>query len=137
MLLMVQKQAKYKNKKEAMDAYNSLKEEYNQEYEESYLDIAGSMEGKNVIVLQLESMQEFVLNKTINNKEITPNLNKFINENIRLSNMYMQSYSTTADSEFSTVTSLYPVENGMAYSRYYKNTYDDIFKISIRKQLNT
>ena len=72
------KQAKYRNKTEVMDAYNSLKEEYNQEYEESYLDIAGSMEGKNVIVLQLESMQEFVLNKTINDKEITPNLNKFI-----------------------------------------------------------
>lgn len=46
-------------------AYDSLKEEYNREYEESYLDIAGSMEGKNVIILQLESMQEFVLNKTI------------------------------------------------------------------------
>ena len=131
------KQAKYRNKTEVMEAYNSLKEEYNQEYEESYLDIAGSMEGKNVIVLQLESMQEFVLNKTINNKEITPNLNKFINENIRLSNMYMQSYSTTADSEFSTVTSLYPVENGMAYSRYYKNTYDDIFKIFHQKDYTT
>ena len=131
------KQAKYRNKTEVMEAYNSLKEEYNQEYEESYLDIAGSMEGKNVIVLQLESMQEFVLNKTINNKEITPNLNKFINENIRLSNMYMQSYSTTADSEFSTVTSLYPVENGMAYSRYYKNTYDDIFKMFHQKDYTT
>ena len=131
------KQAKYRNKTEVMDAYNSLKEEYNQEYEESYLDIAGSMEGKNVIVLQLESMQEFVLNKTINDKEITPNLNKFINENIRLSNMYMQSYSTTADSEFSTITSLYPVENGMAYSRYYKNTYDDIFKMFHQKEYTT
>ena len=131
------KQAKYRTKTEVMDAYNSLKEEYNQEYEESYLDIAGTMEGKNVIILQLESVQEFVLNKTINDKEITPNLNKFINENIRLSNMYMQSYSTTADSEFSTVTSLYPVENGMAYSRYYKNTYDDIFKMFHQKDYTT
>ena len=51
--------------------------------------------------------------------------------------MYMQSYSTTADSEFSTVTSLYPVENGMAYSRYYKNTYDDIFKIFHQKDYTT
>ena len=39
----------------------------------------------------------------------------------------MQSYSSTADSEFSTVTSLYPMENGMSYSRYYSNKYDDIF----------
>ena len=104
---------------------------------ESYIDIKNMMEGKNVIILQLESIQEFVLNKTINGKEITPNLNKFINENIRLSNMFMQSYSTTADSEFSTVTSLYPVENGMAYSRYYKNNYDDIFKIFHNKGYTT
>lgn len=51
--------------------------------------------------------------------------------------MYMQSYSTTADSEFSTITSLYPVENGMAYSRYYKNTYDDIFKMFHQKEYTT
>ena len=123
------KQAKYKNKDDMLEDYNSLKQEYNSEYGESYIDYKGKMKGKNVIILQLESMQEFVLNKTINGKEITPNLNKFINENIRLSNMFMQSYSTTADSEFSTVTSLYPIENGMAYSRYYRNNYDDIFKM--------
>ena len=123
------KQAKYKNKDEMLADYNLLKEEYNNEYENFESIYKGSMKGKNIIILQLESLQEFVVNKKINGKEITPNLNKFINENIELSNMYMQSYSTTADSEFSTVTSLYPMENGMAYSKYYKNTYDDIFKI--------
>ena len=123
------KQAKYKNKDEMLADYNLLKEEYNNEYENFESIYKESMKGKNIIILQLESLQEFVVNKKINGKEITPNLNKFINENIELSNMYMQSYSTTADSEFSTVTSLYPMENGMAYSKYYKNTYDDIFKI--------
>lgn len=131
------KQAKYDNKNDMMKEYNVLKDEYNEKYGESYIDIKNTMEGKNVIILQLESIQEFVLNKTINGREITPNLNKFINENIRLSNMFMQSYSTTADSEFSTVTSLYPVENGMAYSRYYKNNYDDIFKMFHNKDYTT
>lgn len=131
------KQAKYDNKNDMMKEYNVLKDEYNEKYGESYIDIKTTMEGKNVIILQLESIQEFVLNKTINGREITPNLNKFINENIRLSNMFMQSYSTTADSEFSTVTSLYPVENGMAYSRYYKNNYDDIFKMFHNKDYTT
>ena len=123
------KQAKYKHKDEMLADYNLLKEEYNNEYEKFESIYEGSMNGKNIIILQLESLQEFVVNKKINGKEITPNLNKFINENIELSNMYMQSYSTTADSEFSTVTSLYPLENGMAYSKYYKNTYDNIFKM--------
>lgn len=131
------KQAKYDNKNDMMKEYNVLKDEYNEKYGESYIDIKTTMEGKNVIILQLESIQEFVLNKTINGREITPNLNKFINENIRLSNMFMQSYSTTADSEFSTVTSLYPVENGMAYSRYYKNNYDYIFKMFHNKDYTT
>ncbi len=131
------KQAKYDNKNDMIKEYNVLKDEYNEKYGESYIDIKNTMEGKNVIILQLESIQEFVLNKTINGSEITPNLNKFINENIRISNMFMQSYSTTADSEFSTVTSLYPVENGMAYSRYYKNNYDDIFKMFHNKDYTT
>lgn len=123
----IKKQAKYTNKEKLLEDYNKLKEEYAEKYGESNYDLQGIAKGKNVIILQLESIQEFVINKEINGKEITPNLNQFINENIEISNMFMQSYSSTADSEFSTVTSLYPMENGMSYSRYYTNTYDDIF----------
>ena len=123
----IKKQAKYTTKEKLLEDYNKLKEEYAEKYGESNYDLQGIAKGKNVIILQLESIQEFVINKEINGKEITPNLNRFINENIEISNMFMQSYSSTADSEFSTVTSLYPMENGMSYSRYYTNTYDDIF----------
>ena len=41
--------------------------------------------------------------------------------------MHATSYTTTADSEHSVITSLYPLENGEAFSKYYGNTYDDIF----------
>ena len=126
-LINIKKSAKYKNKEEMLESYEKLKEVYNTKYGKSNYDLEGIAKGKNIIILQLESVQEFVVNKTINGKEITPNINKFINENIEFSNMYMQSYSSTADSEFSTVTSLYPMENGMSYSRYYSNKYDDIF----------
>ena len=74
-------------------------------------------------------MQEFVLHQEINGEEITPNLNRFLEDNVEFSNMFMQSYSTTADSEHSTITSLYPMENGMAFSKYYTNQYDDLFKM--------
>ena len=126
-LINIKKAAQYDSKEEMLDSYNLLKKEYNEKYGESNYNLEGIAIGKNVIILQLESIQEFVINKTINGKEITPNLNKFINENIEFSNMFMQSYSSTADSEFSTVTSLYPMENGMSYSRYYTNKYDNIF----------
>ena len=126
-LINIKKSAKYDNKEEMLKDYNELKEKYIKKYGDSNYNLEGIAQDKNVIILQLESIQEFVINKKINGKEITPNINKFINENIEFSNMFMQSYSTTADSEFSTVTSLYPMENGMSYSRYYTNKYDNIF----------
>ena len=114
----IKKQAKYTSKEVLLTDYEKLKEEYDENYGKTNYDIQGIAKEKNVIILQLESIQNFVINKEINGKEITP---------IEISNMFMQSYSSTADSEFSTVTSLYPMENGMSYSRYYTNTYDDIF----------
>lgn len=125
----IKKQAKYTTKEALLSDYNELKEKYDENYGKTNYDLQGIAKGKNVIILQLESIQNFVINKEINGKEITPNLNKFINENIEISNMFMQSYSSTADSEFSATTSLYPMENGMSYSRYYTNAYDNIFSM--------
>lgn len=116
----------YKTYDEMIEVYNDFKQtqaELNPENTE-YVGIA---ENKNVIVLQLESVQEFVVNATINGKEITPNLNKFLEENINVTNMHSTSYTTTADSEHSVISSMYPQENGEAFSKYYGNTYDDIF----------
>ena len=123
----IKKQAKYATKEVLLSDYDALKKEYDEKYRKTNYDLQGIAKGKNVIILQLESIQNFVINKEINGKEITPNLNKFINENIEISNMFMQSYSSTADSEFSATTSLYPMENGMSYSRYYTNAYNNIF----------
>ena len=123
----LRKTAKYNNKKDVLNAYNNLKESYNTKYENDIYNIQGIAKGKNVILLQLESFQSFVLNKSVNGKEITPNLNKFMNENIKIDNMIIQSYSTTADSEHSVISSLYPLENGMAFAQYSSNKYNDIF----------
>ena len=110
-LITLKKLAKYDNKEEMLEDYGKLKSKYEEKYGESNYNLEKIAKGKNIIILQLESLQEFVINKKINGKEITPNINRFINENIEFSNMFMQSYSSTADSEFSTVTSLYPMEN--------------------------
>ena len=130
-------QAVYKNKEDMVSDYESLKQEYNEKYSTSNYDLQGAMQGKNVIILQLESIQEFVLHKTINGKEITPNLNRFLDENIEFSNMFMQSYSSTADSEFSTISSLYPMENGMSFSKYYQVSIEDIFSMFHQKDYTT
>lgn len=126
-----QKSAPYDTYEEMMEAYEYLKNEqklYAEQQSKNYEDYTGIAEGKNVFVIQLESVQKFVIGKTINGKEITPNLNQFFAENIHVTNMHSSSYTTTADSEHSFITSIYPAENGEAFSKYYSNTYDDIFK---------
>ena len=128
-LLTQKKHTKYKSYSKMEADYEKLKEEYNDRYGKEKYDFKGISKNSNVIVLQLESIQEFVINKTINGEQITPNLNKFLSENIEISNMNMQSYSTTADSEHSSITSIYPMENGMSYSKFYTNTYDNLFEM--------
>lgn len=133
----LKKTAKYKTKSDVVDAYNNLRQNYNETYNEDLHNLKGIAEGKNVILLQLESMQNFVVGKSINGKEITPNINKFLSENIKIDNMIIQSYSTTADSEHSAMTSLYPLENGMAFAQYSGNKYNDIFEIYKKKDYHT
>ena len=124
-----EKRAIYKKYSEMIIDYNILKQQYQEKYSQMQYDFQGKLENKNILIVQLESIQEFVVNKTINGKEITPNLNKFLKENIQFNNMHMQSYSSTADSEYTFVTSTYPMENGMSYSKYFLNKYDNIFEM--------
>ena len=125
----LKKTAKYPTKNDVMVAYNNLKDTYTHKYVDDLYGLNGISKNQNIVILQLESFQNFLLFKEINGKEITPNLNKFMNENIQFNNMMIQSYSTTADSEHSTMTSLYPLDNGMAFAQYSSNKYDDFFKI--------
>ena len=122
----IKKTVKYKTKSEMLEAYNSLKNSYDDNYTTKY-SLEGIAKDKNIIILQLESVQNFVAHRKINGKEITPNLNKFLDENIEFTNMQNQSYSTTADSEFSEMNSLYPLENGMSFAQYSSNDYDNIY----------
>ncbi len=125
------KNVPYNSYEEMMEAYEDLKNEqklYADEKNQNSVQYTGIAEGMNVFVVQLESVQQFVINRQINGKEITPNLNQFLAENIHITNMHSSSYTTTADSEHSFITSIYPSENGEAFSKYYSNTYNDIFK---------
>ncbi len=92
-------------------------------------DYTGVADDSNVIILQMESLAEYVIGKQVNGKEITPNLNKFFSENIYCSDMYNQGLGSTADSEFSMENSMYPLENGYVFQKYYDNTWMDIFSV--------
>lgn len=120
---------KYATKEQMMTDYENLKTSYEEKYGNDEYNLAGILKDKNIIIVQLEALQRFVTNKKINGKEITPNINKFLRENIEITNMHMQSYSTTADSEHSSINSIYPTENGMAYSKYFSNKYDSLYQV--------
>ena len=101
--------------------------EENQKEKETTTIYTGAVQDSNVIILQLESLNEFVIGKTVNGKEITPNLNRFFSENIYCTDMYNQGLGTTADSEFEMENSMYPLENGYVFQKYYDNTWSDIY----------
>ncbi|MEO3945938.1 LTA synthase family protein [Gorillibacterium sp. CAU 1737] len=63
----------------------------------------------NIIAIQLESFQSFVLGKTIEGQEITPNLNQLMKESLTYPNFYLQNGAgNTVDAEFMFNTSLHP-----------------------------
>ncbi|QYR20444.1 LTA synthase family protein [Paenibacillus sp. sptzw28] len=77
--------------------------------------------GKNVIILQLEAFQTFLVGLTIDGKEITPNLNKLARENFYFPNFFQQvGQGNTSDAEFVVNTSFLIPPKGAA-SQVYAN----------------
>jgi len=68
-----------------------------------------TLQGKNVIFIQLEAFQDFLINLKVDGQEITPFLNKLSSESLYFSNIYQQiAVGSTSDAEFISNTSLYP-----------------------------
>lgn len=84
--------------------------------------------GKNLIVIQLEAFQNFVLGATYNGQEITPNLNALLKKDTLYYDHYFSNIGkgNTADAEFSTMNSLYPVIDGECYRLYQDNTFNGL-----------
>ncbi|NLK75779.1 MAG: LTA synthase family protein [Clostridiales bacterium] len=93
----------------------------NQELAKHY----GIGRGKNLIVIQLEAFQEFVINREYEGQEITPNLNKLLERDTIFFDRYYSNTGkgNTADAEFTSMNSLYPLIDGEIYRLYEKNTF--------------
>lgn len=89
--------------------------------------LEGAAAGKNLIVIQLEAIQQFLINAKCNGREITPNLNRFIHDSVYFNNFYSQiGAGNTSDAEFLANTSLYPLTDSSVYFRFSGNTFDSI-----------
>lgn len=90
----------------------------------------GIGKGKNLIVIQVESLQNFVINKEINGQEITPNLNGMLGNSVYFPNFYPQTIEgNSSDAEFLTQTSLYPISKGAVFFRFPNNQYFSLAKL--------
>ncbi|MCK9351869.1 MAG: LTA synthase family protein [Candidatus Paceibacterota bacterium] len=84
----------------------------------------GAASGKNLIIVQFESLETEVLFEEINGEEITPNLNKLAKEGLYFDNYYTQvGPGNTADAEFVTLNSLYSLPNTVAFIDFAHNKY--------------
>ena len=87
-------------------------------------EYSGVFKGKNLLIIQVESLENFVVNNSINGQEITPNINKMLSNSLYFSNINEQvNKGTTSDADFMTNTSIYPVASGSTFFRFPDNKY--------------
>ncbi|WP_410512712.1 LTA synthase family protein [Paenibacillus sp. BR2-3] len=81
--------------------------------------LQGAAKGKNLIILQLESFQNFLLGLKLDGKEVTPNLNRVMEDSLYFTNFYqMVGQGNTSDAEFVVNTSFYIPPRGAATMSY-------------------
>lgn len=98
----------------------------------------GLFKGQNLILIQVESLETFYLKHTLNGREITPVLNRLLENSLYFSNFYEQvSNGTTADAEFMANNSIYPLRRGTEYFRYPNNTYNSLPKLFRKEGYST
>lgn len=83
--------------------------------------------GKNLIIIQVESLQGFTVGLTMNDVEVTPNINRLTQESLYFPKTYNQTASgNSSDAEFMVNTSLFPTAKGVAYMRFAKNKFHSL-----------
>ncbi len=84
----------------------------------------GVAAGRNLVVLQVESLHAFAVGLTIDGREVTPHLNRLRRESLYFSNLYTQiGQGVTADADLLVNCSLYPSATGAVYYDYAENAY--------------
>ncbi|MFC3747440.1 LTA synthase family protein [Paenibacillus sp. GCM10012306] len=81
--------------------------------------LQGVAKGKNLIIIQMESFQNFLLGLKLDGKEVTPNLNRLMENSLYFPNFYqMVGQGNTSDAEFVVNTSFYIPPRGAATMSY-------------------
>jgi phosphoglycerol transferase MdoB-like AlkP superfamily enzyme len=75
--------------------------------------------GKSIYLIQIESLQDFVIGRNFEGREITPNINRLVDQSYYFENgRTVVGGGGTADSDFSANTSLYPLQESSVVVQY-------------------
>lgn len=87
----------------------------------------GIHKGKNLLVLQVESLENFVIGQSVDGQEVTPTLNKLLSNSLYFDNYYTQiNEGTSSDADLMTNTSVFPVRKGSTFFRFPYTTYNSL-----------
>ena len=82
--------------------------------------LTGALRGRNVIVVQLESVQGFAAGMRVNGAPVTPHLDALAREGLTFTRAFAQvGQGTTSDAELLAGCSLYPLDAGAVFTERY------------------
>ncbi|MDF7637362.1 LTA synthase family protein [Leuconostocaceae bacterium ESL0958] len=108
-------------KKASAEDLQKVQDFLNQNKVPANLSYYGQQKGKNVMMIHLESFQQFLIDYKVNGQEVTPNLNAFYHdqETRSFDNFYNQvGQGKTSDAEMMQENSLYGLSTGSAMTKY-------------------
>ncbi|WP_051623424.1 LTA synthase family protein [Clostridium hydrogeniformans] len=115
------------NKEDIKEIDNWLK--YNKEDIEDN-KYKGKLKGKNVIFLQVESLEEFVIGREIYGQEITPNMNKLLKNSLYFNNIYEQNNAgSSIDCDLMALSSVLPLGDSITFLTRPEVKYNSIMRV--------
>lgn len=88
---------------------------------------AGIFKDKNLIYVQIESLETFVLGNSIDGQEITPNLNKYLKNSIYFDNLCEQvKNGNSSDCDLMQLAGMLPVTKGISFTHYEDTDYHSL-----------
>ncbi|MBI6091749.1 LTA synthase family protein [Clostridium perfringens] len=98
----------------------------------------GMFEGKNLIAIQVESLENFVIGQKVYGQDITPNINKLLKNSLYFDNIKEQNNSgISSDCDLMVNTSILPVRDGSTFFGYPWTEYNTLQDLLNSKGYNT
>jgi lipoteichoic acid synthase len=104
-----------------------IREWFEEKGNEKNTESFGVAKGSNLIVVQVEALQDFVMNREVNGEEITPFMNDLIKGSMYFNSFYHQAgQGRTSDADLLVNASLHPLDTGSVFARFAGNKYTTI-----------